>query len=199
MPAIIKRDLGARYVVEGTVQRDGDRLRISVRLVDAETSNQLWSERYDGVVANIFEFQDHIAAQVAGTVQPAVRHRELELGRRKAPENFAAYDCVLRGISLHNHGHATPEEAKDAVAWFDRALELDPNYPRALAWRACAAAHLWPLQPAQEHFDRNMHLVSSALSIDPADIEAHRIKGALHMFQRQFDLATYHLERARDL
>lgn len=195
----IKRDLGARYVVEGTVQRDGDRLRISVRLVDAETSNQLWSERYDGVVANIFEFQDHIAAQVAGTVQPAVRHRELELGRRKAPENFAAYDCVLRGISLHNHGHATPEEAKDAVAWFDRALELDPNYPRALAWRACAAAHLWPLQPAQEHFDRNMHLVSSALSIDPADIEAHQIKGALHMFQRQFDLATYHLERARDL
>ena len=85
------------------------------------------------------------------------------------------------------------------MAWFDRALELDPNYARALAWRACAAAHLWPLQPTQEHFDRNMHLVSRALAIDPTDSEAHRIKGALHTFQRQFDPAAYHLKRARDL
>lgn len=194
----VRRTLGARYVVEGTVQRDGDHLRISVRLVDAETSIQLWSERYTGAVANIFEFQDHIAAQVAGTVQPAVRHRELDLGRRK-PSNLAAYDCVLRGISIHNHGHATVEEAKEAVAWFDRALELDPGYARALAWRACAAAALWPLQPTQDHLDRNMNLVSRALVIDPTDSEAHRIKGALHMYQRQFDLADYHLERARDL
>ena len=195
----VSKDLGASYVVEGTVRRDGDRLRISVKLVDAETCNQLWSERYDGVVSNMFEFQDHIAAQVAGTMQPAVRHRQLDLGRRKPPNNLAAYDCVLRGISIHDHGHATAEEAKEAVAWFDRALELDPNYARALAWRACAAAHLWPVQPTQEHFDRNMHLVSRALAIDPTDSEAHRVKGALHTFQRQFDPAAYHLERARDL
>ena len=195
----VNKDLGARYVVEGTVRRDGDRLRISVKLVDAETCNQLWSERYDGVVSNIFEFQDHIAAQVAGTMQPAVRHSQLDLGRRKPPNSLAAYDCVLRGIALHDHGHATAEEAKEAVAWFDHALELDPNYARALAWRACAAAHLWPLQPMQEHLDRNMHLVSRALTIDPTDSEAHRIKGALHTFQRQFDPAAYHLERARDL
>ena len=195
----VNKVLGARYVVEGTVRRDGDRLRISVKLVDAETCHQLWSERYDGVVAHMFEFQDHIAAQVAGTVQPAVRHRELDLGARKPPTNLAAYDCVLRGISIHQSGHLTTQEAKEAVAWFDRALELDPYYARALAWRACAAAHLWPLQPTQEHLDRNMHLVSRALSIDPTDSEAHRIKGALHTFQRQFDPAAYHLERARDL
>jgi TolB-like protein len=195
----VNKDLGAKYVVEGTVRRDGDHLRISVKLVDAETCNQLWSERYDGVVSNIFEFQDHIAAQVAGTMQPAVRHSQLDFGRRKPPRSLAAYDCVLRGIALHDHGHATAEEAKEAVAWFDRALELDPNYARALVWRACAAAHLWPLQPAQEHFDRNMHLVSRALAIDPTDSEAHRVKGALHTFQRQFDPAAYHLERARDL
>lgn len=195
----VGRKLGARYVVEGTVQHDGDRLRVSVGLVDSETSSQLWSERYDGAVANIFEFQDHIAAQVAGALQPAVRHRELDLGRRKQPNSLAAYDCVLRGISIHNHGHLSVEEAKETVAWFDRALELDPNYARALAWRACAAAHLWPLQPTQEHLDRNMRLVSIALSIDPTESEAHRIKGALHTFQRQFDLAAHHLERARDL
>jgi len=195
----VNKDLGASYVVEGTVRRDGDRLRISVKLVDAETCNQLWSERYDGVVSNMFEFQDHIAAQVAGTIQPAVRHRQLDLGRRKPPNNLAAYDCVLRGISIHQSGHLTAEEAKEAVAWFDRALEFDPNYARALVWRACAAAHLWPLQPTQEHFDRNMRLVSRALAIDPTDSEAHRVKGALHAFQRQFDPAAYHLERARDL
>ena len=119
--------------------------------------------------------------------------------RQTQASNLAAYDCVLRGISIQNHGHATTEEAKEAVAWFDRALELDPNYARALAWRACAAAGLWPLQPTQEHLDRNMDLVSRALSIDPTDSEAHRIKGALHTLQRQFDLAAYHLERARDL
>ncbi|MEQ1613667.1 MAG: winged helix-turn-helix domain-containing protein [Hyphomicrobiaceae bacterium] len=193
----VRRKLGARYVVEGTAQRDGDHLRISVRLVDGETSIQLWSERYTGGVADIFEFQDHIAAQVAGTVQPRVRNRELDLGRRKP--NLAAYDCVLRGISIQYCGHATIEEAKEAVAWFDRALELDPSYARALAWRACAAAGLWPLQPTEEHLDRNLDLVSRALSIDPADSEAHRIKGALHTLRRQFDQAAYHLERARVL
>src|SRR5262245_26374684 len=198
-PREVKKDLGARYVVEGTVRRDGERLRISVKLVDAETCNHLWSERYEGVVSNMFEFQDHIAAQVAGTMQPAIRHKELDLGRRTPPNNLAAYDCVLRGIAIHKSGHATTEEAHEAVAWFDRALELDPNYTRALAWRACAAAHLWPLQPMQEHLDRNMQLVSRALSIDPTDSEAHRIKGALHTFQRQFDPAAYHLKRARYL
>lgn len=195
----VNKDLGVSYVVDGTVRRDGDCLRISVRLVDAETCNQLWSERYDGVVSSIFEFQDHIAAQVAGMMQPTVRRRELDLGRRKPPNSLAAYDCVLRGISLHDSGHATAEEAKDALAWFDRALELDPNYARALAWRACAAAHLWPFQPTQEHLDRNMHLVSRALAIDPTDSEAHRIKGALHTFQRHFDPAAHHLKRAREL
>jgi TolB-like protein len=78
------------------VRRDGNRLRISVRLVDAETSSQLWSERYDGVVSNLFEFQDHIAAQVAGTIQPAVRHTELGLGRRKSPDNLA--DLIREGV-----------------------------------------------------------------------------------------------------
>jgi len=103
----VNKDLGARYVVEGTVRRDGDRLRISVKLVDAETCNQLWSERYDGVVSNIFEFQDHIAAQVAGTMQPAVRHSQLELGRRKPPNSLAAYDGAPRGIALRAHGRST--------------------------------------------------------------------------------------------
>lgn len=82
-------------MVEGTVRRGGDRLRISVQLVDAEMRTQLWSERYEGATEDIFEFQDRIAAQVAGAIHPAIRTAEIELSKRKPPSSLRAYDLVM--------------------------------------------------------------------------------------------------------
>ena len=79
----VERELNVAYVVEGTVRRGGDRLRISVQLVDAATRKQLWSDRYEGETNKIFEFQDLIAAQIVGAMKPAIRHAEIEAARRK--------------------------------------------------------------------------------------------------------------------
>ena len=131
----VGRELGVVYVVEGTVRRGGDRLRISVQLVDAESRAQLWSERYEGGSSDLFDFQDQIAAQVAGAIHPAVRNAEIELARRKPPSNLKAYDLVLRAYpSLWSQNQATNN---DGIALLSDAVALDPAYGRAhalLAW-----------------------------------------------------------------
>lgn len=92
----VGKELGVNYVVEGTVRRGGDRLRISVQLVETDTRTQLWSERYDGALEDIFEFQDRIAAQVAGAIHPTIRGAEIELAKGKPPTSLRAYDLVMR-------------------------------------------------------------------------------------------------------
>ena len=108
----VGRELGVAYVVEGTVRRGGDRLRISVQLVDAVTRTQLWSDRYEGATTEIFEFQDRIAAQVAGALKPAIRHAEIEAARRKPPTSLKAYDLVMRAFpKLWGHNASAINEA----------------------------------------------------------------------------------------
>ena len=92
----IGRELGVSYVLEGTVRRAGDRVRITVQLVNAETRAQFWSERYEGATSDVFEFQDRIAMQVAGAIHPAVLNAEIQAARRKAPDSLRAYEYVCR-------------------------------------------------------------------------------------------------------
>jgi adenylate cyclase len=195
----VGRQLGVRYVLQGSVRKSGQRVRITAQLIEAEGTAHVWAERYDGDLGDIFALQDQIVSSVVGAVVPSLQRAETHRAQRKPSESLDAYDCVLRGMAIHKSGHTTREEAKQAVAWFDRAIELDPNYARAHAWRACAASGLWPDQPTQAHFDESMKSVLTALSIDPSDSEVHRMKGALHTHQRQFERAVYHLQRAREL
>jgi len=131
----VGRELGVNYVVEGTVRRGGDRLRISVQLVDAATHRQLWSERYEGANTDIFAFQDMIAAQVAGAINPAVRNAEIESVSRKPPGSLRAYDLVLQA-----YPRIWSQDAADnteAIAILGKVVEADPLYGRAhalLAW-----------------------------------------------------------------
>jgi TolB-like protein/Flp pilus assembly protein TadD len=145
-------ELGVSYVVEGTVRRGQDRLRISVQLIDAETRKQLWSDRYEGASSDLFEFQDRIAAQVAGAIHPAVRHAEIELAKRKPPKSLKAYDLVMRAYpKLWGQNASTVGEA---VVILQEAVALDPEYGRAhalLAWcHAQNATYLWSRDPARE-------------------------------------------------
>jgi TolB-like protein len=94
----VGKKLAVIYMVEGTVRRGQDRVRISVQLVDANSRAQLWSERYEGATTDIFEFQDRIAAQVAGAIHPAARKAEIDLAKRKPPNSLKAYEFVLRPI-----------------------------------------------------------------------------------------------------
>ena len=121
--------------VEGTVRRGGDRLRISVQLVDAETRNQLWSQRYEGATTDIFAFQDHIAAQVAGAIHPAVRNAEIDIARRKLPGSLRAYDLVLQADP--KIWSQRPQDNGQAIAAHARAHSADRSQSRSSGWREC--------------------------------------------------------------
>ena len=148
----VGRELGVAYLVEGTVRRGGDRLRISVQLIDAATRTQLWSDRYEGVATEIFAFQDQIAAQVAGALNPAIRQAEIEAARRKPPASLKAYDLVMRAFpKLWGQNAAAINEA---IPILEGALRIDPRYGRAhalLAWcHALKATYLWTTEPERE-------------------------------------------------
>jgi TolB-like protein/Tfp pilus assembly protein PilF len=148
----VGRALGVAYLVEGTARRDGDRLRISVQLVDAVTLTQLWSDRYEGANTEIFAYQDRIAAQVAGALNPAIRRAEIEAARRKPPASLRAYDLVMRAFpKLWGHNASAINEA---IPNLQDALRIDPKYGRALAllaWcHALNATYLWTTEPERE-------------------------------------------------
>jgi len=148
----VGRDLGVAYAVEGTVRRGGDRVRITVQLVETETGRQLWSDRFEDASSGLFDLQDRIASQVAGAINPSIRASEIERARRKPPENLQAYDLVLRALP-HFWAHRREDNLK-ALELFGEALRRDPDYGVALAFKAWAhgqqAAYLWAEDPVGE-------------------------------------------------
>jgi TolB-like protein/class 3 adenylate cyclase len=132
----VGRELGVRYVLEGSVRRAGDRLRITGQLIEAATAAHLWAERFDGTLADVFEFQDRIAEAVAGAIEPTLRRAEIERARRKPTDNLDAYDLYLRALP---HAYAiTPGDNAEALRLLDRALALDPSYAAAAGLKAWA-------------------------------------------------------------
>jgi len=148
----VGRDLGVRYAVEGTVRRGGERVRITVQLVETESGRQLWAERYEGDRAELFDLQDRIASQVAGAINPSIRASEIERARRKPPENLQAYDLTLRALP-HFWSHRK-EDNEQALALFEQALAKDPDYGVALAFKAWCHAqqscYIWADDPGSE-------------------------------------------------
>jgi TolB-like protein/Tfp pilus assembly protein PilF len=129
------RELGVRYILEGSVRKVGSRLRVTAQLVEAETGSHLWADRYDGALEAVFDFQDSITERVVGIIEPSVRKSEIERSRRKRPDSLDAYDLFLRSIP---HLQARmPDEGRVAIPLLEKALQLDPDYHAArahLAW-----------------------------------------------------------------
>ena len=130
----VSRELGVRYVLEGSFRRDRGRVRITAQLIDATTGNHIWSDRYDGSVEEIFELQDRITESVVGAIQPSILLAEIERTKRKRPESLDAYDYVLRAFP---HVWALDETANAmALGYLNRAIEIERDYPLALALAA---------------------------------------------------------------
>ena len=125
----VGRELGVRYVLEGSVRRATNRVRITAQLIDAETSAHIWADRYDRAVQDIFALQDEITLSTVAAIEPSVRQAEIERVKRKRPENLDAYDLVLRATPLVDTG--MPDGASQAVPLLERALLLEPNYALA--------------------------------------------------------------------
>jgi TolB-like protein/Tfp pilus assembly protein PilF len=131
----ISQELGARYVLEGSVRKAGRRVRVSAQLIEAATGVHLWAERYDGEFEDIFKLQDEITLSVVGAIEPNLREAEIERVQRKRPDSLDAYDLVLRAIP-HVYA-AMPEEAVKGIPLLQRALALQADYAGAhglLAW-----------------------------------------------------------------
>lgn len=148
----IGRELGVRYVVEGSVRRVGERVRITAQLVESDAGSHIWSNKVDGAVADLFDLQDRMAAEVASAIQPSIRRAEVERARKKRPDTLAAYDLVMRSLP-HLWSHS-PEDNREAIALLTRALSLEPHYGLAAALAAWAhgqqVAYNWTTDFAAE-------------------------------------------------
>ena len=131
----VGRELGVRYVLEGSVRKAGQRVRITGQLIDALGGTHLWAGRFDGSVEHIFELQDKVAISVAGVIEPTLRQAEIERARRKRPDNLDAYDLYLRALPYAFT--AMPGDAEKALTLLGKAIELEPDYAAAhaiIAW-----------------------------------------------------------------
>lgn len=146
----VGRELGVRYVLEGSVRKAVDRVRVTGQLIDVATGAHVWAERYDRKYDDIFALQDEITLSVVGAIEPSLRLAEVERAKRKRPDSFDAYDLVLR--ALPDVYSRMPEQAKKALVLLERALAIDPTY--ALA-HACAAQCNHALFLRGGHHDEN--------------------------------------------
>jgi TolB-like protein len=133
----VGRDLGVRYVLEGSVRKAGNRVRITGQLVEAETGAHLWADKFDGALDDVFDLQDRITASVVGVVEPSLRQAEIERAKRKRPDNLDAYDLYLR--ALPQVFTLMPDGVSKALPLLERALALEPDY--AIAFACAALCH----------------------------------------------------------
>src|SRR5215469_9254664 len=130
----VGRELGVRYVLEGSVRRAGDRLRIAGQLIDASTGGHLWADRFEGALAQVFDLQDQVTGSVVGAIAPKLEQAEIERAKRKPTVSLDAYDYFLRGLAGANRW--TREDNNEALSLFNRAIEVDPNFASAYGMAA---------------------------------------------------------------
>ena len=196
----VASELGVQYVVEGSARKAGNRIRVTVQLIDAESDRHIWAERYDCDLEDIFAIQDEVTRAIVSVLPGRVEAAARDRAARKPTENMAAYECVVTGKVLHHR--STREDNVEALRRLSRATELDPNYAHAHAWRACTLGQAWTynwcedMNATRAEIERELQV---ALALDDNDSDVHRILAAVSIIKNDFDKASYHQERARNL
>jgi adenylate cyclase len=137
----IGRDLGVRYVLEGSVRKTASRVRITGQLVGALTGVHLWADRFEGTLEDIFDLQDRVTGSVVGAVAPTLEKAEIERAKRKPTESLTAHDYFMRGMASYNHGYANRGSNAEALRLFKRAGDIDPDFAVAYAMAALCYSH----------------------------------------------------------
>jgi adenylate cyclase len=193
----VAASLGAQYLVEGSVRKIGERVRVTVQLIDAQSDAHIWADKYDRQLDDIFAIQDEVTAAIAATVPGRLEAAQRDQLSRTKPANMAAYECALAAKVLHHRGSAADNE--QAQSLIDRAVSLDPGYAHAHAWRACILGQAWVYgwcadkeatwAEINDEFER-------ALALDDNDADVHRILAAVNVNNNALTTARYHQERA---
>ena len=197
-PAQVARELDVRFVVEGTVRRMGERVRISVQLIDAETGNNVWGERFDRAQAEIFSVQDEVVQTIVSTLVGRVHATDAQRARRKPPASLAAYECVLEGNALH---WDDPAGAAEAARLFERAIEIDPGYGMVHALLATLKRQAWRDDPGSSNalLDEAYELGKRAVELADSESTCHSLLAQTCLYRRSFDLALEHMQRSVEL
>jgi adenylate cyclase len=198
---LVGKELGARYVIEGSVRKVGDRIRVTAQLINAETGHHAWAERYDRNLVDIFNLQDEITARIAATVVPELERAEHKLSTSKKPQNLDAWDCYLRGWAyLYEFSEEGNLRAREM---FGRAAEIDPNYSRAYSGLtlSCTRDLLFGFKPSLRSMRKSQSLEYSqrAVELDDQDSVAHSLLGIAYDVNHQNEDAFGAYIRAEDI
>jgi adenylate cyclase len=193
----VSRELGVRYVLEGSIRKSGNRLRIIAQLIDAISGNHIWSERYDGELTDIFDLQDRVTEAIIGALEPTITLSEIERAKRKRPDSLDAYDCVMRALPAV--WSQDLETTAEGLGLAEQAMALDPTYalPKALAaW--CYAQRVTYMRtpvPAEDRA-RAVKLAQEAASLDSNDPLVLTVLSAAYALVSQLDLGLTTIEKA---
>jgi len=186
----VSRELGVRYVLEGSVRKGGNRVRVTAQLIDAASSAHVWAERYDRDVSDVFAVQDEITASVAGVIEPTLADVEQQRVLRKPPERLDAWEAYQRGLWHFNK--FGPEENQTAQTFFRRSIELDPNF--APGHYGLALALQWDIwhystRPFSEVQGAPLTEARIAVSLDDKDAMAHAVLAHMTMWGGEWEAA----------
>ena len=193
----VARELGVHYVLEGSVRRASNRVRINAQLIDATIDKHLWAQRYDRNLEDLFSVQDEVVQSIVAMLPARIQAAYFEQASRKLTSSLDAYDHLLRGKFCYFR--ETPEANREAEAHFDRSIELDPRFASAYAWKACAIGQAWVwefLPRTLERQQRIIQFVEQAMSLDENNSECHRIMCRIALLQGQFAKSEHHLDCA---
>jgi adenylate cyclase len=194
----IAQKLGAQYLVEGSVRKSGGQLRVTAQLIDTASDTHIWAERYDRKLDDVFAIQDELTAAIVATLPGRVEAAQQDLVARKTPASMAAYECVLAAKVRHHRSNRAENE--EALKLITRAVELDPDYAHAHAWKGCILGQAWGYGWCADKdatFDEIVREAESAQALDANDADVQRILAAINIISRN-DLtkARHHQERA---
>ena len=194
----IARELDVRYIVEGSVRRLGERIRITAQLIDADTGDHVWAERFDRELSEIFAVQDQVVRMIASTLAGRVQVAAVERASRKPPASLVAYECVLQGNALPSDD---PAGAAEATRLFAKAIELDPGYGYAHAMLAEMYCKNWvdDLGNSGVGLQEAYDLAKRAVELDSNESTCFAILGQICLLRRSYDVALQYVRRAVEI
>jgi TolB-like protein len=196
----VAEDLGAKFVLEGSVRKAGNRVRITAQLIDAPTGNHIWADRYDRDLDDIFAVQDEITATIAARIEPEVGAAERQRVENKSPQNLDAWDSYHLGLScMYRY---TKEGNGEAQGLFRRVIEIDPSFAAAhagLAYTMFLSAVYFGAEPDTELLDGALGEAQEAVKLDDKDAMSYFIMGRIRLIRREYELSIADLETAIEL
>jgi adenylate cyclase len=196
----VGRELGVRYVLEGSVRRAGDRVRINAQLVDADVDRHVWAERFDRQMVDVFELQDDIVASIAATVAPEITLAEIERTRAKRPNTLSVWERYLQATAAFHR--MTEDDVADAASLLEQVVEADAEFANAYALLSRCHAQIgargW-VRPAREAFEKSRRLAEKAIRLAPSSAEANHALAFVLIMTGEAQQAITVAQRAVDL